>query len=400
VKSAIELRAERHAISLEMGKLIDIDTPDSRAKFKELDRAQEKLAAQIEDAESRKSRFALPNVGRSSEELNPREQMRSSEEYRRAANHYMRTGEMGELRALNSVSGDGSTLVPTGFQREVEIYRKAIGGPRLVSRVVTTSSGNTLPWPTEQDTSNAGVWLAESAATSEVDPTFSNVTLYADLISSGTVLTPVELLQDSAFSMEATLAESFGLRLARGQAAAFTTGNGLQTPGLVTELVSAGGRNVLAVGGNNNSGNDADTDINSIGTDDFSNLITAVDKAYRTGDRVYFMGNQSAFDKVRTLKDKYGRPIWQTSLSEGAGDTIDGYPWIHNQAMAGIGAGNISMIFGNFSKYIIRDVLGMTMIRYNELFMQNRQIGYEMYARTFGKLLNPTAFSYLIHPDS
>jgi HK97 family phage major capsid protein len=166
------------------------------------------------------------------------------------------------------------------------------------------------------------------------------------------------------------------------------------------ELVSAGGRSVLAVGGNNNSGNSADTDLNSIGTDDFSALITAVDKAYRTGDSVYFMGNQSAFDKVRNLKDKYGRPIWQASLSEGTGDLIDGYPWVHNQFMENIGAGNVSMIFGNFSKYIIRDVLGMTMIRYNELFMQNRQIGFEAYLRSFGRLLNAQAFSYLIHPDS
>jgi HK97 family phage major capsid protein len=383
-----------------MGKLLDDPSAFAKSRRADLDRMQEQLAAQISERESgRLSRPALSDVSQHTTE-NPQEQMRSSLEYRRAVNSYMRTGDKGELRALGTNGGDGSTLVPTGFQREIEVYRKAIGGPRLVSRVVSTATGNSLPWPTEQDTSNAGTWLAESASTSEVDPTFSSVQLGADLLSSNLVLVPVELMQDSAFSMEATLAESFGIRLARGSCDAYTNGNGANIPGLLPELVSAGGRSVLAVGGNNNSGNSADTDLNSIGTDDFSALITAVDKAYRTGDSVYFMGNQSAFDKVRNLKDKYGRPIWQASLSEGTGDLIDGYPWVHNQFMENIGAGNVSMIFGNFSKYIIRDVLGMTMIRYNELFMQNRQIGFEAYLRSFGRLLNAQAFSYLIHPDS
>ena len=332
-------------------------------------------------------------------ELSPQEQLRSSKEYRKAANFYMRTNDRSELRALGS-TGDGATLIPTGFQREIEIYRKAIGGPRLISRVVPTSSGNSLPWPTEVDTSNAGIWLAESAPTSEVEPTYSNVLLGADLISTGVVLVPVELMQDSAFSMEATLGEAFGVRLARGCCNAYTTGNGLNIPGLLPELVSAGGRSVSALGGFNVSGNSADTDLNTIGPDDLNALITLVDKAYRTGDSVSFMGNQSAFDRLRQLKDKYGRGVWQTSLAEGAADTIDGYSWIHNQSMAAIGAGNISMVYGNFSKYVIRDVLSMTMIRYAELFMQNRQMGFEAYQRTYGRLLNPLAFAYLKHPNS
>lgn len=404
MSKATELRAERAALVRNMVEALD-GTPQGLARWKELDAKQEALARRIDLAESSRSYADLPNIGGGNHELalSPQEQMRGSSEYRSAVNHYMRTGETGELRALSGVSGgDGSTLIPTGFQREIEKYSLAIGGPRLVARKVTTATGNSLPWPTENDTSNAGLWLAQSASTSEVDPTFSSVTLSASLISSGTVLVPVELMQDSAFSMEATLAESFGLRIFRGQSNAFATGDGLSggTPGLLTELVSAGGRSVLAIGGNSNSGNAGDTDLNTIGSDDFANLIAKVDKSYRTGGWVGFLGNQASFDTIRKLKDKYGRPIWQTSLTEGAGDTIDGYPWMHWQAMSGIGAGNTSLVFGNFSKYIIRDVLGMTMIRYNELFMQNRQVGFEAYARTYGKCLNPNAFSYLVHPLS
>jgi len=249
-------------------------------------------------------------------------------------------------------------------------------------------------------TFNAGSWLAESAGNSEVDPTYGAVTLYADLLDSGLVLVPIELMQDSAFSMEGELSRTFGTRLGRGTAQAYMNGNGLQITGLLPELVAAGGREVLAVGAFANSGNSADTDLNGLGSDDFASAIAAVNPAYRTGKGVGFIANQQTFDSLRKVKDKYGRPIWETSLTQGQPDTIFGYPYWFDQSMQTPGAGNKSLIFGNFNHYVIRDVLGMTMIRYNELYMGNRQIGFEAYMRTFGKTLNPQAFAYVQHPLS
>jgi HK97 family phage major capsid protein len=103
---------------------------------------------------------------------------------------------------------------------------------------------------------------------------------------------------------------------------------------------------------------------------------------------------------VRKTKDKYGRPIWQVSLADGVADTILGFPFFFNQDMDGIGAGKISMVFGDFTKYIIRDVLGVSVVRYNELYMPNHQIGYQAFMRTWGALLQADAFAYLVHPLS
>ena len=71
----------------------------------------------------------------------------------------------------------GGHTVPEGFSNELERNMLAFGGPRQVARVVTTSTGNDLPWPTSDDTSNSGELLAENASIgSSTDPSFGVVT--------------------------------------------------------------------------------------------------------------------------------------------------------------------------------------------------------------------------------
>jgi HK97 family phage major capsid protein len=152
------------------------------------------------------------------------------------------------------------------------------------------------------------------------------------------------------------------------------------------------------MGANTNSGNAGDTEINSVGSEDLSALIDALDPDYRPG--AAFMANASTWGRIRRTLDKYGRPIWQTSLSSGQPDSVMGFPWWNNQQMAAIAPSAKSVIFGQFDKYVIRDVLGLTLIRYNELFMVNYQRGYQAFIRTDGQCLQPNAFSVLQHPLS
>ena len=158
---------------------------------------------------------------------------------------------------------------------------------------------------------------------------------------------------------------------------------------------------VLALGANSNSGNSGDTDLNSIGTDDLSNLINALDYSYASQqENCYSVFNQNTFNKLRSQKDKYGRLLWTAGLSDSAQPTILGYKYQIDNAMPSIGAGNIPIVFGAFNDFVIRDVLGMTLVRYNELYMPNHQIGYEAFLCTDCKVLQPAAFAYLIHPQS
>lgn len=418
MSKALELRHERAALVAQMKQYLD-SSPASRNRWAELDRHQESLRVQIENLERQDEIGRLENelfsVDRRGAQLpsfgGPQSEMRdtgviASPEYRDAFRKYLRKGtpieaSLGpmEQRTYSGLSdaADG-VLVPAGFMRELEIKLLAYGQMRQACRVIATATGNPLPWPTMDDTTNEGTWLSEAAPVNQTNPTYANVQLGANMLSSDQVLISVQLLQDSAFNMEAELAQAFGTRLGRGCNKAYTVGDGSVIPitGLVTALVAAGGRSIAAVGANSNSGNSGDTDINSIGSDDLDNLIAGVDVAYRSDKSCAFMAHQNTFDTLRKVKDKYGRPIWQTSLAAGVPDSLCGFKYFFNNAMDQIGANKKTVLFGAFSKYVIRDVLGMTVVRYNELYMPNHQIGFEAFMRSDGKLLQPAAFVYLL----
>jgi HK97 family phage major capsid protein len=336
-----------------------------------------------------------------------------SSEYRSEWNRWVRTGnptqkfnsmaaEVRTYAALNTGSGAaGDFTVPIGFQRELEIVMKAFGGMRRNSRVVPTSTGNPLHWPAVDDTANQGRVVAENGAVSQTNPTFAEVIYNSYLYSSDQVLVSVQLLQDSAFNMEALLAELLGIRLGRNTEADYTTGAGSTTAtGIITSILADSvPLTVTAAGSNANDGVSGNNGTNSIGTDDLADLIAKVDPAYRPGAK--FMAHQSVLDYLKKVKDKYGRPLFVDGTNVGQPDKIFGYPYDWNQGMdATVGgvpaAAKNSVLFGDFSKYIIRDVAGITMVRYNELYMPNHQIGFQAFLRTDGKRLQQKAFALLV----
>jgi HK97 family phage major capsid protein len=410
----LEKRQERAALVREMVELSQANDAASQSRWRELDAHQESLRVQIEQTE-RASALSTemdtvrnaerPNVGTDMghSTLTASQQARSTASYKKSFEHWLRTGERNaELRALGDAAGaQGATLVPQGFEAELETKMKYWGGVGNICRQLNTSTGNPLPWPTMDDTSNVGEWLAEAAPTTNADPTFSNVVLGANLLSSKQVKVSVALEMDSAFDISGLLSDAFGERLGRAMDTAFWTGDGSTIPvtGLLTALQAAGGRSVLAIGANNNSGNAGDTSLTSIGTDDFSNLIDKLDRAYQKPTNK-FVFSQTTKNTLRKLKDKYGRPIWEVSLAQGEPDTIFGYGYQIDNAFANIGAGNISAAFGDFSKYVVRKVQGIALVRFNELYMVNYQRAYQAFIRVDAKLLQSAAFSYLTHPLS
>jgi HK97 family phage major capsid protein len=411
MSKATELRTERHAVSLRMNEALE---KNNMVEWRRLDGVQDGMRLQIEAIERQSElntymntvpNSERPNVGTEHEQssLSPNQQARSTASYKASFENWLRTGERNaELRAIGAASGaDGATLVPQGFEAELESKMKYWGGVGNIARTIITSTGNPLPWPTMDDSSNTGEWLAEAAPVTNADPTFSNVTLGANLLSSKQVKVSVALEMDSAFDISGLLSDAFGERLGRSLDTALWTGDGSTVPvtGLLTALQAAGGRSVLAIGANNNSGSSGDTDLTSIGTDDFSALIDKLDRAYQkpTNKFVFSQGTQNA---LRKLKDKYGRPVWEVSLAQGEPDTIFGYGYQIDNAFAGIGAGNVSAAFGDFSKYVVRKVQGITLVRFNELYMANYQRAYQAFIRVDAKLLQAAAFSYLTHPLS
>ena len=437
---AKELRQQRAALIQEMHDLTEKTgfPEEAQKRWAELDKQQKGLEAQIRAIEetdklNKEMRDVTPPPAGQPGADNPENrgfvgefeaatkrylEKIDSKEYRSAFFDYVRNGatdcrresrnmleetlrEARTYTGLNTGTGSqGGYVVPIGFQRELEKKMKAYGRMRENCRILNTATGNTLDWPTYDDTGNSGSWIAENQPVNQTNPTFGQIQFSAYLGSSDQVLLSVQLLQDSAFDLEGELSESFAIRLGRLLNTAYTTGNGSGKPtGLVYTIQHDAVPNIVnATGSNSNDGISGNTEANSVGSDDLDNLISAVDPAYRPNAK--FMMHWKAIDFLRKVKDKYGRPLWVASLAVGEPDRIFGYPFDWNADMDTIGAGKYPILFGDFSKYVIRDVGGITLVRFNELYMTNHQIGFQAFLRTEGQRIQPAAFSLLYNPLS
>jgi HK97 family phage major capsid protein len=422
---SLELRQQRKALIDEMHDLTESTSFEGEAlkRWNEKDAQQKALESRInamEASENLVSEMTKTNHVERTQPGNvlPTQQTRadrnkvvlekrSTPEYSAAFESTLRSGriapELEELRTysgLDAYSGQSEYLIPIGFQKEIDVKTKAYGGMRQAARVINTSTGNPLQWPTEDDTTNTGEWTAETNPVTQANPSFGQVTFTANVADSKQVLVSLQLLQDSAFDVQSLLSDAFAIRIARITNAGYTNGNGSGQPvGLLYGVGSTGITNIqLAVGATSNNSSSAYNEINSIGTDDLSNLISALDPSYRPGAK--FMANQATFDFLRKVKDGFGRPIWEESIDLASPDRIFGYPYQWNQDFPGIGATYNEMVFGNFSHYVIRDVGPMTFFVFQELYMANLQRAYIAFLRTDGQLLQPAAFAVLQGRDS
>jgi HK97 family phage major capsid protein len=449
-EQSLSLRRKRAQIIDQMMDLTERTAfgGEQQARWKELDRQQKSLEGDIMRAETSEHRESLtrvippPGLGQPGDgtfgfsrsdsgyrppqasiadnsRMKPFLSDLDGPEYRESFNRYVRSGmdsltatqrnrfcdlnaEVRTYSGLNtSTSGDaGGYVVPIGFQRELEVKFKAVGRMRQNCRMLNTSTGNTLDWPTMDDTSSTGEFLAEANPVSQLNPTFGQVQFTSNLASSKQVLISVQLLQDSAFDVESFLAEAFGIRIGRVINSKYTNGTGTGEPqGLIYAIKNDAVPNVVnATGSNANDGISGNTEANSIGSDDLDNLIAAVDPMYRPGSM--FMLHWKTIDFLRKVKDKYGRPLWNAGLAANTPDSIYGFPFDWNTDMDQIGAGKFPVLFGDFSKHVLRDVGGVTLTRFNELFMSNHQVGFQAWLRTDSRRLQSSAFSLLYNPLS
>ncbi len=265
----------------------------------------------------------------------------------------------------------GGYLVPEGFYGRMESALLAYGGMLGVGFMVNTSTGNALPIPTDNDTSNKGAILSENTAVSEQDLTFGAVTLNAYTYSSKLVRVPNQLLQDAAFDLNNFLADKLGIRIARALNEHLTSGDGASKP---YGAVSASTLGVTAAS------------ASDIAFDEMFDLIHSVDPAYRTGAR--FMFADSTLKVLKKKKDGDGQYLWSSGITVREPDTIAGFPYTINQDMAAIGSGNKPILFGDFSKYYIRRVAGVQVLRLAERYADYNQVGFLAFERWDGNLVD------------
>lgn len=295
-----------------------------------------------------------------------------------------------ERRDLSLIDASGGFTVPEGFQANlVEAQRQygAFLNPGL-STILNTDTGNPIPMPMEDDTANVAAIVAEAASlTASTDAIFTNITLGA-FTYRALVRVSLELLQDSAFDLEAYIARKLGIRLGRGFNAHATTGsNSGQPQGIFNTTVGA------SIGHTAATGNTTNFPYLSLVATEHS-----LDPAYRANAQ--WMFHDVVLQGVKSQLDTTGRPIWQPNYHAATDanspftafkGTILGYGYTINQDAPVMAANARCVAFGDFSSYYVRQVSNMMLIRASERFIDQGQIGFYVFARMDGKYANPTA---------
>jgi len=372
-----EMREKRAALA---AQALEVASTDA-AKFEKIMADVDKLKGDIDRQERAEAletelrstvRPPLDAVGSNGEVRTGKDEARTAEA-RAAFNKYIRTGNAEELRTYTPMSDSvqGAFIVPQGFQYELEQALKTYGGMFQVSRILPTPTGNTLLWPTSNDTAVLGEQVAENTAVSQANPSIANVQLNAWKWSTKMVNVSNELLQDSAFDIDAYLRELFVARLGRILNQRFTIGVGTTEPMGVTVAATAG---PTAEG------------VGVIGYNDLVELEHSVDPAYRQGAK--FMLHDKTLKAIKKLKDALGRPLWVPGAASKEPDTILGYPYVINQDMPLIGTGNKQMLFGALEKYIIRSVKELSILRLTERYAELGQTAFIGFARYDGNLID------------
>lgn len=289
-----------------------------------------------------------------------------------------------ELRAAGvGTPTAGGYFVPQGFRDRIVETQKAFGAVADVAESINTSTGNPLPWATNDDTANKGAILAENTQVTELDVVLGQAQLGAYMYTSRLVRVSLQLLQDSAFDVEAFLARKFGERLGRATNEHLTTGTGVSQPeGIQTNAV---------VGVTLGTGN-----TTALTYDGLIDLIHSVDPAYRASGRARFMLHDTALATARKLKDTTNRPLWEPSVQQGVPDSLLGYPLTINQDMPAPAANVKSILFGDFATgYVVRRVLGIQSLRLDERYADFLQVGFLAFERLDGKQQDAGAYKAL-----
>lgn len=283
-----------------------------------------------------------------------------------------------EERAQSTMSSsspvDGYYTIANEMMRPLEVALLAFGGIRQVATVLRTETGAELPIPTANDTSNTGEILAENTQVNQQDVAFNQLVLNAFKYSSKMILVSTELLQDSAVNLAEFLGRALGERIGRITNTHFTTGDASSKPNGIVTASTASGVQLAAK------------------TPTYAEMVQiqhSVDPSYRVN--AGWMFHDSMLSEVKQIVDaSTGRPIWVPNMAGGAPDTILGDRYVVNQAMAvaaGSGAAK-SILYGELSKYLVRDVRGLTLLRLDERFADYGQVAFLAFSRHDGDLLD------------
>jgi len=334
--------------------------PVTADKLARIDRALDETKRIVDELALKSAR---PHLG------GPAYRSGASPQHKAAFDAYVRKGETGTLRDLESKAlsigsdPDGGFLVPEELERAVNRGVRNVSPIRAIAGIRQVS-GSVYRKPFAVTGAEAG-WVAETAARTETDsPTlaalsemsFPTMELYAMPAATSA------LLDDSAVDINEWIAEEVRDSFAQQEGTAFVTGNGTAKPkGFLdyTKVANAswswGNIGFISTGAN---GAFPATDPG----DKLIDLVYAVKSGYRSNGTFVF--NRAVQAAIRKMKDGDGNYLWQPAAKAGEASTLMGFPVAESEDMPNLATDSYSVAFGDFRRgYLIVDRVGIRILR-------------------------------------
>jgi HK97 family phage major capsid protein len=242
--------------------------------------------------------------------------------------------------AITTDAANAGNTVHRQFASEVlEAMRDRSDIFRL-ARVITTSGGEPLEWPRKTGRPTAGK-VGEGATYGKSKGSFSTWELgsqkYGVIVES-----TQEMLTDSALNLTSILAQDAGEAVADAVSA-----------DIVADLLAS-------VPVWNGAGA-------ALTADDIVKMPYSVLSGYRRKGAFYL--NDATLATIRTFKTTDGQYLWQPGLQAGEPDRVNGYAVYTEPNMpveATADGSKKVLLFGDLSRYIIRQVSGLRVVRSDE----------------------------------
>jgi len=274
----------------------------------------------------------------------------------------------------------GGNTVPTSFYRQLQEHMIEVSGV-LAARpwVMRTATGENIQVPkTTAHSSSAGI-VAEGGALSESDPTFGLVTVGAYKYGFLIQVTH-ELLNDTGVDLLGYLARQAGRALGNGLGAHLVTGTGTGQPQGVATAATAG-----------------KTGAGPTPTaEDLIDLYHSVISPYRNSASCAWLMNDATVAAIRKLRDDSGASagtgqfLWQPGLQAGDPDTILGKPVYVDPFVADAEEGEKSVLFGDFSTYLVRQVETIRIERSEDYAFNTDLVTFRFIIRGDGRQIDTT----------
>ena len=298
----------------------------------------------------------------------------------------------GTSTQIGTTNSLGGFTIPQSFSNTMETMMKWYGGMLEAADIMQDDIGGTLNYPSLDDTATSGAIIAQGVATTVSDLTIGNIAFGEYTVDSKIIKIGEELLNDNRVGLlQSVLGDILPQRLGRSMNTLLTNGTGTAQPyGLTTCVTSS----ALTTAG-----------ATAITKAELLRVRHSVDKAYSQGPKVGWMMHYSILGYLRGLDlgNSDTVQLFVPSLTAGEPDRLLGLPVFVNNDLEAANAttglpvtAKKHIYFGDFSKYKIRRIGGISLGRNEQLYWTERAVGFMGWMRFDGKLVNTNAIKSLL----